>query len=373
MTTPDERHNDLRDDELSRRYRALAPELPHPDTDAAIRAAAREALTVTPRRHQHLAMYGGLAMAASVTLMVAILLPSWRSGELREELAVRAPAEMAATGPATERVAPAGRESLASASGESVAEPSLAMDAEEAPVPVMPRKLLASPSPVAALSHPDDAGVDADAMALQRQAAPAASVPTSGAEAGVAREAALPASPLAGASPAPAMPSPRLSKSGADMASGEVRTEEDRALAREEQKMQSVARAKRERMTLQQTEAARSMAATPLAEEVLPLEALLQAERYGEALALLQGDGMAGDASLDSRRDLLRQLVPGQDKTLTCRPEGGPAAARALCTLLSGYQAGRGVPAAARDALRQALQAEGVNPAPWLQAVSRLP
>lgn len=371
MTMPDERHDDLRDEEVSQRYRALSPALPQPGTDAAIRAAARAALAHPSRRLAPGALYGGLAMAASVTLMLAILLPSWRTGELQQEVAVRAPVETLS-----------GERQVTSDEDTSAASPDVGVEMTSSPVPAAvegaapsaPREQMAAPAarvpvPVGAVN---EAGVLAELRRTRPATVPAAPAPAPAPGTAVElatadmAEAASPPSPLAGSAPV-AVARPSLPATvGEDAATAEQWLTDGRVAAREAQKAAPAAMAKRER----QAEVARP---APQAGESLSLEALLQADRYGDALALLQGDGLRGDATLASRRDLLRQLVPGQDKALTCRAEEGPAAARALCLLLTGHQAGRGVPAVARDALYQALMAEGTDPAPWLRAVSRLP
>lgn len=364
MTTPD----DLRDAELSRRYRALSPELPRPDTDAAIRAAARDAVTARPRHVRPGALYGGLAMAASVTLMVAILLPSWRSGELHEQVAVRSSA------------APA-----ASADEAPLAERSRATMTDEVPGPALQEGRMASPSPIKALSRPADVDTDADvdADALRRRTAPAAataaSVPTPVAAGDIVKEAATaggapsPATPPAGVVPAPVETSPSPPRAAEEMASSEWSGPGDRTPAGEAQKALSAAVAKRERMARQQADMARPQAAPARAEDAGALDALMLSAHYGDALALLRAGAAAGDPSLASRRDLLRQLLPDEDKALTCRVDAGPASSRRLCALLGAYQRGEVPDEGLRDAFRQALLDEGADPVPWLQAVSRLP
>jgi hypothetical protein len=378
MTTPD----DLRDAELSRRYRALSPELPHPDTDAVIRAAARDAVTARPRRVRPGALYGGLAMAASVTLMVAILLPSWRSGELHEQVAVRSPAAPAVEPPATAVVeaAPA-----ASADEASLPERSRAAIVDEVPGPALQEGRMASPSPITTLSRPADVDTDADvdAEALRRRTAPAAapaeSVPTPVASGDIVKEtstaggAPSPATPPAGVVPAPVATSPSLARAAEEMASSEWSGPGDRTPAGDAQKALSAAVAKRERMARQQADMARPQAAPVRAEDAGALDALVRAARYRDALALLQAGAATADPALASRRDLLRQLLPDEDKALTCRTDVGPASSRRLCALLGAYQRGEAPAEDLRDAFRQALQDEGTDPAPWLQAVSRLP
>lgn len=375
MTTPD----DLRDAELSRRYRALSPELPRPETDAVIRAAARDAVTARPRRVRPGALYGGLAMAASVTLMVAILLPSWRSGELQEQVAVRSPAvEPPAT--AVVEAAPA-----ASADEASLPERSRAAIVNEVPGPALQEGRMASPSPITTLSRPADVDTDADvdADALRRRtapaAAPAASVPTPVAAGDIVKEtstaggAPSPATPPAGVVPAPVATSPSLARAAEEMAGSEWSGPGDRTPAGDAQKALSAAVAKRERMARQQADMARPQAAPARAEDAGALDTLVLSARYRDALALLQAGAAAGDPALASRRDLLRQLLPDEDKALTCRADTGPASSRRLCALLRAYQRGEAPAEDLRDAFRQALQDEGTDPAPWLQALSRLP
>lgn len=354
MNAPDEPRDDFHDDELSRRYRALSPERPHPETDAAIRAAAREAVAMAPRRRHNLTVYGGLAMAASVTLMVAILLPSWRSGVLREEVAVQdAPPAMA---PAAE--------------SEAVMEEAVSariMESPTTPAGTYPHAEVATAGALEEERSP------ARALNIQRKSEVAsmpAPAPAPAAES--VSESPVPAAPPAVSKPAVVASAPMPAFADADMAVAGARAQESRERAMEEQKTQMAAR--QELLARQKAGLARApseaQATAPQANEV---DALLQDGRYGEALVRLQTGIAAADPALDSRRDLLRQLLPGQNKTLTCRPDSGPASSRTLCSLLAAYQAGRRPTEDAQSALRQALLAEGANPAPWLQAVSRLP
>lgn len=332
MSTPD----DFRDDELSRRYRALPPELPSADADAVIRAAARQALGAARPASRQRAWLGGLAMAASVTLVMAVLLPSWRSGELEEQVAARAPAETVAEAPVP--VAEAGSPPSGPAARKTM----------DAPVP-------------AALS--DEVAGKAEAVVITRQAR------------NEQQEAAAPPAPSAPVQDAGMAEADAMARDGAS------RARDESALAARVTREQMASRKARaevhEALREGGREDLRALAApapAAAAERAMPtVEALLLQDRHGEALAQLQSGPAAGDASLDSRRDLLRQLVPGADRALQCRPDSGTASARTLCRLLLGWQAGKGVPTADRQALEQALQAEGTNPQPWMQAVAHLP
>ena len=371
MTTPD----DLHDAELSRRYRALSPELPHPDTDAVIRAAARDAVTARPRRVSPGALYGGLAMAASVTLMVALLLPSWRSGELHEQVAVQSPASPAAGAPGT-TIAEGSPQ--ASSDDALVLEQSRATATDDASVPTLPVTPKAVP-PVVALSRPaaggTTRGADAEAESVPSSVATAAAPPAAAPVPGTTGDV-MEAVPGAGAMPSPAAPPPReaLAASAPDnMVSRELTVRADRVRASEAQKAVSALPARRERTVRQEADSEQLQAAPPRAQETGALDALVRAARYRDALALLQADAATADAALASRRDLLRQLLPDEDKALTCRADAGPASSRRLCALLGAYQRGEAPGEDLRDAFRQALLDEGTDPAPWLQAVSRLP
>ncbi len=373
MTTPD----DLRDAELSRRYRALSPELPHPDTDAAIRSAARDAVTARPRRVSPGALYGGLAMAASVTLMVALLLPSWRSGELREQVAVRSPAPSAADPPGT---VAAGRSLRAGVDDALRTDRSRVTAAADTPSPTLPAPRRAPPPPAVALSPPAASGTTRGedvAMEGVRSAVATASAPAKASTlAPAAAGDVVQALPAAGATPAPASAPPReapMASALDDMASRELDVRADRAHAGEAQKAASALPAARERTVRPEADSKPLQAAYPRAEEAVSPDALVRAARYRDALALLQAGVATADPALASRRDLLRQLLPDEDKALTCRTDVGPASSRRLCDLLGAYQRGDAPGAELQDAFRQALQDEGSDPAPWLQAVSRLP
>lgn len=365
MTTPDEPrdglHDDLHDDELSRRYRALSPELPHPDTDAFIRAAAREAVIAPPRRHHNRAIYGGLAMAASVTLMVAILLPSWRSGVLREEVAVQEAAPM---------VAPA--ESLAEEPSRPTTQPGLQPDTQRIMEVPAPSADVLHDAVAASAAAPEERRLPTRSSGMQRKAEQAPA-PVS-AEAETVPESVVSAAPPVMSKPAIVASDSVPALAEADRAAG-AGAQESREQVMEEQKAQGVAR--QELAARQKTRLARAPSAVPpatlQADDVPTLDALLQEGRHAEALVLLQTGTAATDPALASRRDLLRQLLPGQDRTLTCRPDSGPASSRVLCALVGAYQTGRKPTGDEQDALRRALLAEGVNPAPWLLAVSRLP
>lgn len=158
-----------------------------------------------------------------------------------------------------------------------------------------------------------------------------------------------------------------------DMASRELDVRADRARAGEAQKAASALPAAREPTVRPEDDSKPLQAAPPRAEEAVSLDALVRAARYRDALSLLHAGVATADPALASRRDLLRQLLPDEDKALTCRTDVGPASSRRLCDLLGAYQRGEAPGAELQDAFRQALQDEGSDPAPWLQAVSRLP
>lgn len=348
----DQHRDELHDEELSRRYRTLPVELPHPDTDAVIQAAARQALAEAKRKPRAAAFYSGLAMAASVTLVMAVLLPSWRSGRLHEEVAVQAPAPIT--------VAPEVTGAVVAPAAPDVPSPPVATPT----APVQASARLAPQAPPARTQ-------EARALAPQRQgtaARPAiAAAPPAEAAAAfdvpqVRAVAPALASPAAAAVPMVAEEDAKQEAAGAPApASAEREAVADRA--REETVVRQKAR----------------MAMAPAPKQALATDDLLLAGRYAEALAALQTGTVATDSSFDSRRDLLRQLLPGEAKALQCQAGTGPASAQALCRLLQQYQAvqqgraERRVLGAAQEALRQALQAEGRDPAPLLQAIADLP
>ncbi|MDO8267240.1 MAG: hypothetical protein Q7T32_05350 [Moraxellaceae bacterium] len=344
MNGPD----DIRDEELSRRYRALPPELPHADTDAAIQAAARQAIAPGKHKPRVMMFYSGLAMAASVILVVALMLPSWRSGELQEHVAVdvaSAPAELppvapADTAPVEQAVAVAG----------SPASPTLHKKAD---VQAVQQAQGAQPAaPLQEMAAADTSEQDAELAG---------------------------AMPTVAAVPPAAMPVPAAAPALVDKP---MEAERREAVAKEAMadslKARMADRTRAKNVASQQARAAAIEAATVSAvPTVAPatdsLDVLLLAGRHADALTLLQTGDSAADPALDSRRDLLRQLLAGADKALQCRPEAGPASAQALCRLLQRYQASHVVPADQLVLLRQALQAEGQDARPWLQAVARLP
>lgn len=343
MNGPD----DIRDEELSRRYRALPPELPHADTDAAIQAAARQAIAAGKHRPRVMMFYSGLAMAASVVLVVALMLPSWRSGELQERVAVdvaSAPAALPPVAPAD--TAPAEQ---AVAVAESPASPTLRkkVDVQE----VQRGQVMQPAAPLQEMAAADASEQDAEL---------AGAMPTVAA--------APPASmPVPAAVPAPldrSMEAERREAVAKEAVAKEAMTDSLKA--------RTADRARAENAVSQQAREAATAAPT-VAPATDSLDALLLAGRHAEALALLQAGDRAADPALDSRRDLLRQLLAGADKALQCRPQTGPTSAQALCRLLQRYQASHVVPADQLVLLRQALQAEGHDAQPWLQVVARLP
>lgn len=361
--------DNFRDEELSRRYRALPAELPHPDTDAAIQAAARQALNGARRRPRSAAFYGGLAMAASVTLMMAVLLPSWRSGELQEQVAVQAPqqpvesadlmqdapAEVAAAAPATPVIgapaAPAAKR--ARVATEPVAKP--------VTVPVIvPVTELAGGAATESATEPATGMADRAAAASAPMAAPMAEADAENAVGQLARQATVAAEAKAEA---------REQVADSARAERSLSQKARRAMAPAAAPAPAVAMAP---MPAQETPA-QVMPAPELERMVAATDALLLSGRYAEALARLQVGPVAADAALDSRRDLLRLLVPGESRVLQCTAAAGPASAQALCRLLQQYQAVQRVPAAVKDAVRQALLGEGSDPAPLLHAIADLP
>lgn len=349
MNGPD----DIRDEELSRRYRALPPELPHADTDAAIQAAARQAIAAGKHKPRVTMFYSGLAMAASVVLVVALMLPSWRSGELQERVAVDVASAPAALPPdASADTAPVEQDV---AVADSPVSPALRKKAD---VQAVQRGQVMQPA------VPLQEAVVADAS--EQDAELAGAMPTVAA--------APPASmPVPAAVPAP------LDRS---MEAERRETVAKEAVAKAEMadslKARMADRAGAGNVASQQARAAATEAPTVTATPAVApakegLDALLLAGRHADALTLLQTGDRAADPALDSRRDLLRQLLAGADKALRCRPEAGPASAQALCRLLQRYQASHVVPADQLVLLRQALQAEGLDAQPWLQVVARLP
>ncbi len=353
MNGPD----DIRDEELSRRYRALPPELPHADTDAAIQAAARQAIAAGKHKPRVMMFYSGLAMAASVVLVVALMLPSWRSGELQERVAVDVASAPAALPPA----APVNTAPANTVLADTVpAEPAVAV----------------AGSPVAPALRKK-----ADVQAVQKAqgAQPAAPLQEMAAADASEQDAALAgAMPTVAAAPPASMPVPAAAPApvGKPMEAERREAVAKEAMAKKEAadslKARTADRAGAGNVASQQARATatEASAAAPATES---LDALLLAGRHAEALTLLQTGDRAADPALDSRRDLLRQLLAGADKALQCRPQAGPASAQALCRLLQRYQASHVVPADQLVLLRQALQAEGQDAQPWLQVVARLP
>lgn len=349
MNGPD----DIRDEELSRRYRALPPELPHADTDAAIQAAARQAIAAGKNKPRVMMFYSGLAMAASVVLVVALMLPSWRSGELQERVAVDVASAPAALPP----VAPADTAPV---------EQDVAVAAPQAPQ-TLRKKMDVQEVQTAQGAQPD--------APLQEMAA----ADVSGQD-----DAFDGAMPTVAAAPPASMPVPVAAPApvGKPMEAERREVVAKEAVAKKAMagslKARMADRARAENAVSQQARetaaAAPTVSAAPtVAPATDSLDALLLAGRHAEALALLQAGDSAADTALDSRRDLLRQLLAGADKALQCRPEAGPASAQALCRLLQRYQTSHVVPADQLVLLRQTLQAEGQDAQPWLQVVARLP
>jgi hypothetical protein len=346
MSGTDER----RDDELSRRYRALPPELPLASTDAAIQAAARHALRFRQRSRQRVWL-GGLAMAASVTLMMAVLLPSWRSGDWREQVQAHAPVEAVGEAGVEEgfkkgmeepqaRMTAPDAEATSAAAGKRVAR------GERAIVPAEQR--VATPSSDA--QTPD-----------VTPAAPASHVASPAAEAEES---------LASALSAP--PPPPVSVARDDALARESVRQEKAALAEQQTAKRQPSSLRPGRQPLMAAPAADP--AGRLADDATPaLTQLLREDRHAEALAQLQSGVTAEDAGQESRRDLLRQRVPGADTTLRCRSDRGAESARLLCRMLQGWQAGEGLPLERVQAWAQALRAEGEDPVPWLQTLGQLP
>lgn len=335
MNGPD----DFRDEELSRRYRHLPPELPAPETDAAIQAAARQALSAPKRRLALPGYYGGLALAASVTLVVSLLLPSWRSGRLQEQVAVPAPAAKVVI---------------------ATADSDAGMAA--APVPATAPPEVARP--------PVGRAAPAQLARENRQAAGSVAAPA----------------PLPAAAPAPA-PLPKMEAASsveaetsapalADQSMPEVaaRAAEARhneGLMAEQAREAPAARAKA-RLAVAPAPAPMAAAPVPLQKAAaMTPDALLLAGRYGEVLALLQTAPAAADPALESRRDLLRQLASGP-QAVRCSPAAGPRSAQFLCQLLLQRERSAGITPAQRAAWQQALEAEGQDPVPWLQALAAL-
>lgn len=341
MNGPD----DFRDEELSRRYRHLPPELPNPATDAAIQAAARQAVSASKRRPALPGFYGGLALAASVTLVVSLLLPSWRSGRLQEQVAVPAPAAKVVVADADNGVA---------------APPAPAVT--PAPADVASTPVPARVVPARSAKENRQAAGSVTAVALPPAAAP---VPLQKTEAAGSAEAVV-----AAGEPALADQSvPEAAARAAEASRNEGRMAER---AREEPEARAKAR-----LAMAPAPAPMAAAPAPLQKaNAMTTDALLLAGRYGEVLALLQAAPAAADPALESRRDLLRQLVAGR-QALRCSPAAGPRSAQVLCQFLRQREQSAGTGQAGATpaqlaALRQALEAEGQDPAPWLQALARL-
>lgn len=339
MNGPD----DFRDEELSRRYRHLPPELPNPATDAAIQAAARQAVSASKHRPALPGFYGGLALAASVTLVVSLLLPSWRSGRLQEQVAVPAPAAKVVVADADNGVAVPSAPAVAPAPA----------DVASTPVRAVPAR--------SARENRQAAGSVA-AVALPPAAAP---VPLQKTEAAGSAEAVA----VAGEPALADQSVPEAAARDAEAGRNEGRMAER---AREEPEARAKAR-------LAMAPAPAPMAAAPVPLQkanAMTTDALLLAGRYGEVLALLQAAPAAADPALESRRDLLRQLVAGR-QPVRCSPAAGPRSAQVLCQLLRQREPSAGTGQAGATpaqlaAWRQALESEGQDPAPWLQALARL-
>lgn len=364
MNGPD----DIRDEELSRRYRALPPELPHADTDAAIQAAARQAIAAGKHKPRVTMFYSGLAMAASVVLVVALMLPSWRSGELQERVAVDVASAPAALPPDA---------------------PADTAPADTAPSDTAPANTVLAEQAVAVAGSPVAPTLrkktDVQAVQQAQGAQPAAPLQEAVVADASEQDAELAgAMPTVAAAPPASMPVPAAAPAPVDrfMEAERRETVAKEAVTKKEMtdslKARMADRTRAKNVASQQARAAATEAATVSAvPTVAPatdsLDALLLAGRHAEALTLLQTGDRAADPALDSRRDLLRQLLAGADKALQCRPQAGPASAQALCRLLQRYQASHVVPADQLVLLRQALQAEGQDARPWLQVVARLP
>ncbi|MFN3587161.1 MAG: hypothetical protein ACK4UT_06635 [Moraxellaceae bacterium] len=308
--------DDLHDAALRARYRALAPETPAPATDAAILAAARAAAG-KPTRWRQRRWLGGLATAASLLLVVALLLQSQHRGELHGELALTPPPMPAA-------------ETAPSASAPAT---------NPAPAPVITQE-------------------------RQREPAVAVSRPPLAAAPATVDDAATP--------PSSPPPSPATASDGPP--SADVATSAERhAIAAPRPAVEATESALRADQG-----AAPPPAAAPAlragarpAPSLLPDEAAYQrALQAGDYAAALRRLPEAADR--EAERDLLRQLLtPGAP--LRCHGMPAPASAQALCRLLQHHAAGHALDEAAVADWIETLRQEGRDSAALVQALRRLP
>lgn len=375
MSLHDAPDEGLHDDELRRRYQALPPDLPSADTDAAILAAARRAVGAGPRRIRTGLWTGGLATAATVTLMVALLLPSWRSGELAEQVAVAPPAAPTLPAPAAPDRAPeAAAPAVAEAAPAKPAPDRMALPPRPpaaAPVAAAPPL----PLPVAAeVSAPDEGVERSAAMAAQEAAQVAREAAARQREAAtVARdEAARAAEKARPRLMAPPPPTGAVAQSPARADSGEAATFMGApksivlpAPAPAATAEAPVAPAPAE--ALAADDAARRM---PAAATSFSYDGALLQGLYRPALGWLTTGPEADRPGREAERDLLRQLL-ASGEALRCRGDGPPSAQR-LCLLLQRHAAGRPVSGDDLAALAEALRHEGREPLPLLQALRRL-
>lgn len=440
MSTHENRNDDalradgLLDDELRRRYRALADEQPSAETDEAILAAARREVGAGPQRRRRPGLWmGGLATAATVTLMVSALLPSWRSGDLQEEVAAR-PAP-AASAPQREAASESGVQASPQASpramrddisslpdhdalmSDDVAAPAVAEAsleaARDAALRAQSAKSAASPSghflsrseqaPAAAPRHADDserqlteervamaerdaahsarrgelagkAQAKKEAMTAAAHNAAPAHVPAPAAM----PEAVLPSSaerapaPPAVASASALPPSaPIADARTADMSPTDSRDRESEAVG--------ASAAENRRADVPASFYAKPAAARRAPDELggsgsaFSYEAALVHGWYAPALAWLEQPPQANDAGREAERDLLRWLLaPASPPALRCR-EGGAVSGQRLCLLLRRHAQGVVATDDELAALAAALRQERREPAPLLFALRQLP
>ncbi len=386
MSLHDAPEDDLHDAELRRRYRALPPELPSAGTDAAILAAARRAVVAGPRRARTGLWTGGLATAATVTLMVALLVPHWRSGELAEQVAVAPPAA-----PARPSSAPVSAPSPADDVAERAAAVPATADTAAAPAPAAPgqagslRRQPAPASEPAAIAPAQRVDAQAQQAALAARAArdAAAGQREIAATAAAQREAARHAErararPLLMAPPpAPPVVSAELDAvKRADSGEPSPFMAAPKSIAR--QSPAPLAGAAAPAAPLPASPASDTQAhakeeserlAAPAGQPFSYDAALLQG-LYRPALGWLVSGPEADVPGREAERDLLRQMLePGA--ALRCRDEG-PASAQRLCLLLHRHAAGMALTEDDIAAFAEALRRDGREPLPLVQTLRRL-
>lgn len=370
MSLHDAPEDDLHDAELRRRYRALPPELPSADTDAAILAAARRAVVAGPRRARTGLWTGGLATAATVTLMVALLVPHWRSGELAEQVAVAPPAA-----PAPPPSAPVSAPSPTDDVAERAAADTGAAPASE-PAAIAPAQRVDAQAQQAALA----ARAARDAAAGQREiAATATATATAAAQREAARyaERARARPLLMAPPPAPPVVSAELDAvKRADSSEPSPFMAAPKSIARPSPAPLAGAAAPAAPLPAspasdtqahakEESERLAAPAGQPFSYDAALLQGL-----YRPALGWLVSGPEADVPGREAERDLLRQLLePGA--ALRCRDEG-PASAQRLCLLLHRHAAGMALTEDDIAAFAEALRRDGREPLPLVQTLRRL-